>query len=137
MSEPGPTPPLGIMLYGYSEKDAAIVRERISQGAGCPIDILSAWGNEDSTVSSILDSGGSGRFSDGERKILMFLGFNDEALGKAMDDLRGVPGVRRPIFCCLTEENINWKLSDLIKDLEEEDRYFKSRKDPPRNDPSI
>ncbi len=134
MNDPGSDQPLGIMLFGYSEKDATLIRDRISQGAGSPVDILSASEKEDATISSILETGGSGRFTDGERKVLMFLGFDDDTLGKAMDDLRGVPGVQRPIFCCLTEENINWRLSDLIADLEKEDRYWKSRKGTPGQD---
>jgi len=135
MSEGGPDPPLGIMLYGYAREEAVVIRDAISRGAGVPVDLVNASGKEDSTVSSILDSGGSGLFSDGESKILMFLGFTDDALGKAMDDLKVVPGIHRPIFCCLTEENMKWMLKDLIKDLRDEDRYWKERRGVPSAGP--
>jgi hypothetical protein len=46
-----------------------------------------------------------------------------------MDNFPRFEGKKRPIFCTPTEENINWKLSDLLKDLMEEREQFKKLDD--------
>jgi hypothetical protein len=42
-----------------------------------------------------------------------------------MDNFPRFEGKKRPIFCTPTEENVNWRLSDLLKDLLEEREYFR------------
>lgn len=58
----------------------------------------------------------------------MFLGFDDTALSRVMSNFPEQDGLKRPIFCALTETNINWKISALLKDLLEEEAYWRSGK---------
>lgn len=126
MTLDGP-PPLGIMLYGYGRDEARLIGDSVSGSSGSAVEVIDASGMEDAVVSSILEGGGSGSFVENDVRVLMFLGFDDDTLGRAMDDLRGVRGIVRPIFCCLTEENVNWTMKELLRDLMEEDRYFKEK----------
>jgi len=123
--------PFGMMVYGYSLDNADVIRESLSSVLGAPVEMICGSGMEDRTVMDILDSGGSETFSEGEVRIVMFLGLDDAALSQAVDGFPRREGLQRPIFCCLTQENIDWKLSELIGDLLEEDRYWRSRKAPP------
>ncbi|MGA1821913.1 MAG: DUF3783 domain-containing protein [Thermoplasmatota archaeon] len=120
--------PLGIMLYGYGEDDSIHIREVISELLDSNVALISASDREDSAVIDILEEGGSGDFEDRDTKILMFLGFDDSALSRVMSNFPKRDGLRRPIFCALTETNINWKISTLLKDLLEEEAYWKRRK---------
>lgn len=120
--------PLGVMLYGYDRTSSERIVEGISRTMGIRVEMLNAGGMEDSVIGDILSMGGSDDFHDSETRFLMFLGFDDESLSRSIDGFPREEGLPRPIFCCLTLENINWKLKDLLADLLEEDRYWKAKK---------
>lgn len=115
----------GMLLYGFGKECLEVLEGYASAVTGVKVEILSASGKEDKVLSDILDSGGSGVFHETGTRVLVFLGFTDDELSRFID---GYPSdVPRPIFCCLTAENINWSLDRLIDDLLEEDRYWKER----------
>jgi len=119
---------LGIILYGYGEEDSTHIRNGISDLTRSEITLISASGSEDIVIMDILDEGGSKTFEDRDPKILMFLGFDDPTLSNVMSNFPGKEGLKRPVFCALTETNINWKISALIQDLLEEEAYWRNRK---------
>ena len=123
-----PEPSLGLMLHGYNRSDAILLRDSISECMGVTIETIDASGMDETSVMEVIDQGGSDLYLESDMKVMMFLGFDDDGIGRSMDTLRSVRGIERPIFCCLTEENAGWKLKDLFSDLLEEDRYWRSRK---------
>ena len=117
---------IGIMLYGYNKADALEVQSALAAGLGRTPCLLSASGKEDQLLIEALEKQDQEFFEEKETPILLFLGFGDEDIQTA---LKAFPdGIRRAIFCGLTEENIRWKVSVLIEHLQEEDRYWKSKK---------
>ena len=58
---------------------------------------------------------------------MMFLGFDGPQIHASMDNYPKIEGQNRPIFCTPTEENIGWKLKDLLDDLMEEREYFRKQ----------
>ena len=117
---------LGIMIYGYNEHDANEIKKNIEKVMGDSIELISASKQESVKVMDILDTYFSKEnvFEDKDAKILMFLGFNDQQIGTVFTDLPKDAGFVRPIFCGLTENNVNWPLSELIKDLLAEKEYW-------------
>ena len=126
MSEEEQTVPLGIMLYGYDDRESGLLQGFLSDVFEQPILVLSASGKEDVQVQDILESP-SEAFEDKDVKVLMFLGFDDQQIGTALNEFPRDGSVTRPIFCGLTEQNITWPLSRLIEHLLEEKRYWESR----------
>ncbi len=120
---------LGIMVYGYNENDANEIRNNIEKMVGDPVELISGSKQEPVKVKDILDRCfcNENIFEDKDVKILMFLSFSDQQIGTAMNGLPKGSGVVRPIFCGLTENNINWPLSDLIEDLLAEQIYWSQK----------
>ncbi len=111
---------IGIMLYGYGEEDAALIQEAVEEVLGEEVDLISAAGQEEKVVASILERADSVNFEERDIKVMMVLGFSEEQLDKA---LKGFPRREaRPIFCVLTPHNARWPLMHLIEDLLEERR---------------
>ena len=110
------------MLYGYKEKDALNIKKALDVVHGQDVTLISGSGKEEETVGDILEKEGAEAFQAMDFSILMFLNFDDGMIDKT---LKAFPkDVKRPIFCTTTERNVNWKLSDLIKDLLEEHDFF-------------
>lgn len=117
---------IGIMLYGYHKEDALTIQSALAAGLGRKLYLLSASGKEDKPLIEALEAQEQENFEEKETPILLFLGFGDEEIQTA---LKVFPkDIRRAIFCGLTEENIRWKVNVLIEHLQEEDRYWKSKK---------
>ena len=113
----------GMLLYGFGKEGLGTLKAYASAVTGVNVELLSASGVERKNLSEILDSGGSSVFHEMGTKVLVFLGFTDDELSRFID---GYPSdVPRPIFCCLTAENVNWSFDRLIDDLLLEDRYWK------------
>jgi hypothetical protein len=114
---------LGLLLFGYNEEDAKAIKTTFTDVLGSEIHLIGT-ANTDRTVSEVLDSMDQ-EFSDADPKILMLLGFDDAGVQAV---LKGFPiGVQRPIFCGLTEENMNWTIGYLAEHLLEEQRYWKEQ----------
>ncbi len=117
---------LGIMTYGYDQGSAVNTQARLSEIFGEDVALIGASKKENIWVGEILEDGpNASAFEDGDTKIIMLLGFDDE---QTRILLRDFPRKTRPIFCGLTMENIKWELSTLIEHLLEEKRYWESQK---------
>jgi len=107
----------GILVYGFPEDEACAVRGGFAAACGIEIDLLSASGSETQTVEMVLGAGGSGVYESRDDRFLMFLGFDDTMIRRALDAY-ALP--IRPIFCGLTENNLQWKVAYLMEHLCEE-----------------
>ena len=124
--EQAPEEPLGVMIYGYDGKASSYLQAFLGEVMGQYVLALSASGQEENPVQTILTNP-SKAFEEKEIKIMMFLGFNDEQIQKVLNEFPRDGSVVRPIFCALTQENINWPLKQLLEHLLEEDRQYKDR----------
>ncbi len=117
--------PMGLMLYGYCEEHAMTIRERLSDLLGGKVILMSASGREEEKVGEILEDHENTTFMEGDVCFAMLLGFSDQQI---KDTLRGFPGdegITRPIFTTLTPTNVEWTISQLVADLQEEEAYFR------------
>ena len=120
---------LGILLYGYDKDHADIIENTLEEAFGSSLTVFAGAGKEERTLADILSEGPGGRHIGNEAKILVFLGFDNERIGAALGAFPRNAGLARPIFCGLTEQNINWPLGELVEHLLEEDRYFRGKAD--------
>lgn len=117
----------GILLYGYNVEQANLVRDSLSKLLDKELDLLSASGKEKKMLFEIMDEMPSEVFEDKPTKILVFLGFDDDGIQKTVQHFPVIEGLKRPIFCGLTEHNINWPFRRLMDDLTEEHNYWQKR----------
>jgi hypothetical protein len=119
----------GVLIYGYNGDDAARIRAFLDEVAGFPVCITSGSGKNRETIADILQNPSENVFADEEAKIMMLLGFPEEQISAILGNFSiGAEGLKRPIFCMLTEQNQNWPLEELLEHLEEERRYWTSHK---------
>lgn len=118
---------IGILLYGYSEAQAGRITAHLGKVLGRDVVLLSASGGEDTTIDALLDAGGTVVFEEHEHRVLMFLGFDDTMIARALDHYPPEEDLPRPIFCGLTEENHRWKFSYLLEHLLEEHRRWSGK----------
>lgn len=117
---------IGMMVYGYSKENAEAIQKVFESELDEEIILISATGKEKMVVSEILDLGPDIPHGENETKVIMLLGFDDEQTALV---LKTFPkDIRRPIFCALTEENMNWHLDKLLEHLEEERKYWSTKK---------
>ncbi|HQA82649.1 MAG TPA: DUF3783 domain-containing protein [Syntrophales bacterium] len=115
--------PIGILIYGYGKEDAFSIRAALDRALEESLFLVSGAGKEQWVVLDIRDKGPEDIFEEKEDKLVIFLAFNQDQIDTA---LRGFPeqGIRRPIFCGLTMQNMHWKLNTLIEHLKEEHRLW-------------
>ncbi len=118
---------LGIMLYGYNQEHAAIIKNALESILNDKIIMISGSYKETKRIEDIIADGTFDSFEDKDDKILMFLGFNDEHINATLGGFPRSADITRPIFCGLTENNITWTLTDLLEHLLEEHRYWKEK----------
>ena len=116
-----------ILLYGYGEKMAKVIQDGLKQVLGVDVGIINAEGHEEETVDDIIKNEYTGNFEKRDLKLLMFVDLTDDELDKAMDQFPKAKGLKRPIFCTPTEENVTWKFEELMDDLMEEELYFQEK----------
>ena len=58
-----------------------------------------------------------------EAELLKFIGFSSQEGGSFLQDLRKL-GIRVDLKCMETENNRNWSLAELYKELQEEHEYM-------------
>ena len=109
---------IGVMLYGYDRGSATSIYYFLNELVGRDLMIYSASGRESEIVAMIIGQLSTGMFEDNENKIIMFLGFPDDRIGAAMKLFP--EGIEPPIFCALTEQNIQWTIEYLIGHLQDE-----------------
>ncbi len=117
---------IGILLYGYNKSDAAAINNLLSKELKKDILLLSASGMEDRPLKEALEIRNKDHFEEKETAILVFLGFDNNEIQKALH-IFPQKKIRRPIFCGLTEKNIRWPVKKLIAHLMEEELYWKKK----------
>ena len=120
--------PLGVLLYGYNSADAKTIEQSLSEIINHEVVIISGSKKENLKLINILDKGPEDSFENKDNKILLFLGFSEAQVGAVLKEFPKSGATIRPIFCGLTEENINWTLEYLIEHLVEEDKYWAAKK---------
>jgi hypothetical protein len=116
---------IGVMLYGFDEPTARKVKDYLEEKNQRNVVMISGSAREGDTIAEILGDEEHSLFEDRmDPKIVMFLGFDGPGIHASMDSFPSFEGMKRPIFCTPTEQNIGWPLKDLIKDLLEEREYF-------------
>ena len=116
--------PLGVLLYGYDSDNASEIEKSLNEIVKQEVLILSGSKKEDMKVIEILNKGPEDCFEDKKNKILLFLGFSEDQVGAVLKGFPKTGAIKRPIFCGLTEQNMNWTLDYLIEHLVEEDKYW-------------
>ncbi len=117
---------LGMILYGYDKDNADKLKVEIGDLLETKIEIFSACGLEDITIENILDKSLSGKFKNKAKKIMVLLGMDNNNIQTI---LKKFPlDIEKPIFCSITKHNIKWEFSKLMKDLIEEDNYWREQK---------
>jgi hypothetical protein len=119
---------LGILIYGYNEEDVEMIKSSLNNILNTDILIFSASSLESEKVGNILDKCQNDKFEDKSVKILMFLGFNDSQINAVLKKFPQSNALKRPIFCGLTENNIEWTFQELIDDLVKEDLYWAQKR---------
>jgi hypothetical protein len=121
--------PLGVLIYGYSENDSKIIKTALEKIVNNEIIIISGSEKENMTILDILNIGpGDNSYLDTINKIIVFLGFDNNQINEVLQSFPKNKDLVRPIFCGLTEQNINWPLSDLVEHLLEEDKRWSKNK---------
>ena len=64
-----------------------------------------------------------------EAELLKFIGFSSQEVGSFLQDLRKL-GIRVDLKCMETENNKNWSLLELYRELEEEHAYMTQQRKP-------
>lgn len=129
MGEPAPADTrLAIMIYGYDADQAEVIRKGLSKAMGGPVDVISADGRSGDTVFAVIDDGPSGAFEARDDRLCMFLGFDRDQIHEAIIRFPVSEDLPRPIFCVLTESNVEWTVERLIAHLIEERENFARRK---------
>jgi hypothetical protein len=120
--------PIGVMVYGYDQGTAEKIRDHLSTVCERKVELLSGSSREKEKVREILNADEHEIFQEKEDpKVVMFLGFDGPLIHASMDGFPRFEGQMRPIFCTPTEQNMNWTLEELLKDLMEEREYFKNK----------
>ena len=118
----------GICVYGYDSPHALAIQTSIETGIQEPITLISASGQEDKTLSDILQQHEHKKFQQQEPRIVVFFGFMDALIPQLLSLFP--LDIPRPIFCCMTPSNQIWSFQTLIEHLLEEEHYMKTRFQP-------
>ncbi len=116
-----------IVLYGYSKEDVSKIKIFLESKLDIHLSIISASQKENTIIAEIIESNKSNFFEDNSNKVLMFLDFLDEEIRLLLHNFSDI-NITKPLFCVLTEHNINWTLKQLIDDLIEERKYWEEKK---------
>ena len=119
----------GILLYGYNREDALLIKSFTDRTLGFPVPMKSASRSKDKKISDILKNTTDDFFADETTKILMLIDFTEEQINAFLGNFPSREGgLKRPIFCTLTEQNRDWPFGELIEHLKEEHRYWAQKK---------
>jgi len=116
-----------IVVYGYSEEDVNKIKSFLDNKFNINLEIISASGKENTKIADILEIKESSFFEDKNDKVLMFLDFLDEEIRYILYNFSDI-NIAKPLFCVLTEHNIEWNFDKLIMDLIEERKYFEEKR---------
>ncbi len=60
-------------------------------------------------------------------KAILLSGFTDKEIMELLKCYKANKNLPRTIFASVTETSLKWKVEDWLKELAEEDRYFKEK----------
>ena len=115
---------LGVLICGYHQEDARTIKAFLDNALDTYVILVSASRKTDMTIIDILKKGPEECFEDEETKIMMFLGFSEVQTHMVLEGFPKSDGLKRPIFCALTDQNRHWPLRELIEHLAEEHRRW-------------
>ncbi|HNR45066.1 MAG TPA: DUF3783 domain-containing protein [Methanofastidiosum sp.] len=116
-----------IVVYGYPEEDVNKIKSFLDSKFNINLEIISASGKANTKIAEILECNESSFFEDKQDKVLMFLDFLDEEIRYILYNFSDI-NIAKPLFCVLTEHNIEWNFDKLILDLIEERKYFEEKR---------
>ena len=114
----------GILLIGFSEDEVRAVRELFEFGVFEVPEYCGDW-----VLQEIVDKAEtlSGSSHWHLRKFVIMHNLSNEEIKAVMGRIR--PLIRgRGIFATTTPTSLEWKLEDLLRELMEEDEYFRAMK---------
>ncbi len=111
-----------IISYGYEKSDFQLIFDVMKENFK-DIELISKTGKKELTINKLLEDYEKGNFKniliDNTERFIMFLGFNQDEIQKALN-IFPFTGNKRPMFCGLTQHNIEWKQGYLLNHLIEE-----------------
>ncbi len=116
-----------VVVYGYYEEDVNKLKGFLDNKLEIILEIISASGKENIKIADVLESNEGSFFEDKEDKVLMFLDFLDEEIRYILHNFSDI-NIPKPLFCVLTEHNIEWTFDKLILDLIEERKHFEEKR---------
>jgi len=122
-----------IVVYGYTEEDVNTLKTFLENKLDIKLNIISASGKETVKIADILENSENELFEVKENSVLMFLDFLDEEIRYLLHNFSDI-NIPKPLFCILTEHNINWSFEKLIDDLLEERKHFEEKKKSQKKD---
>jgi len=126
----------GIIIYGYGKDESEEIRKFIEATLDKSISMQSAGGLEDIVLEEIIERGLKGNFDTQQETFMILIGMDTQDIRKILKIFPS--NIRRPIFCGLTEHNVKWQFSYLMKHLlEEEEQYQKMRKEVKRKNAGV
>ncbi len=114
----------GILVYGYEHDAAQRIQQFISQLLKEPLLLMSATGQESKRVKQLLTNQDKEIFVDVSPKFVMFLGFSNDEIHISLDQFHLIQEVDRPIFCGLTQDNMDWTIKELLDHLVKEHQHW-------------
>lgn len=114
----------GLLIYGYNKEDAKFIGSSIAKVINKEIDLFGAAFSKNYKVKDIVLNPEKSLFEENVNKFLMFMGFNSDTINSALNNFPS--NIKRPIFCGMTENNINWEVNYLMNHLIEEDKQVKN-----------
>lgn len=122
-----------IVSYGYNLEEVNKLKKFLENKLDITLNIISASGKENLKIADILENSENELFEVRENRVLMFLDFLDEEIRYLLHNFSDI-NIPKPLFCVLTEHNINWSFDKLIEDLIEERKYFEEKKKSQKKD---
>ncbi|MCC7573378.1 MAG: DUF3783 domain-containing protein [Candidatus Methanofastidiosum sp.] len=121
-----------VVVYGYSTAEVNKLKTFLENKLDISLNIISASEKEKITIADILENSENEIFKVKDTKVLMFLDFLDEEIRFLLYNFSDI-NIQKPLFCVLTEHNINWSFDKLIEDLIEERKHFEENKSQKKN----
>ncbi len=122
-----------VVIYGYNTEEVNKLKIFLENKLDISLNIISASEKEKMTIADILENSENEIFEVKDTKVLMFLDFLDEEIRFLLYNFSDI-NIPKPLFCVLTEHNINWSFDKLIEDLIEERKHFEENKKSQKKD---
>ena len=119
----------GILIYGYDKKDATIIKKELSTILDESFILKSAIGRESEKIKHIIEESFENKLDDKKTKVVMFFNIDNFVIQSFLNSFPSE--IPRPIFCALTEHNINWSFNSLLDHLLEEQAHWQNQNKKP------